>query len=154
MFYPLNYRALCIGYRYNFLFLFTINLNFTIFAPVWKNIRLGNDKSKQLVENLRSQVDQAIRSKNVKVGHEILEQINTLFIQLTMMYQCMGLIDNYNRTFSSHPWRDAGRARQLINRGLEIINNNPTTEALLPIARGILDLLPDEEAANAGGLLR
>ena len=42
MFYPLNYRALCIGYRYNFLFLFTINLNFTIFAPVWKNIRLGN----------------------------------------------------------------------------------------------------------------
>ena len=115
---------------------------------------LGNDKSKQLVENLRSQVDQAIRSKNVKVGHEILEQINTLFIQLTMMYQCMGLIDNYNRTFSSHPWRDAGRARQLINRGLEIINNNPTTEALLPIARGILDLLPDEEAANAGGLLR
>ena len=44
----------------------------------------------QLVENLRLQVDQAIRSKNVKVGHEILEQINTLFIQLTMMYQCIG----------------------------------------------------------------
>lgn len=115
---------------------------------------LGNDKSKQLVENLRSQVDQAIRSKNVKVGHEILEQINTLFFQLTMMYQCIGLIDSYNKTFSSRPWRDAVRARQLINRGLEIINNNPSTEALLPIARGILGLLPDEEATNAGGLLR
>lgn len=116
--------------------------------------QLGNDKSRQLVENLRSQVDQAIRSKNVKVGHEILEQIKTLFFQLTMMYQCMGLIDEYNKTFSSHPWKDASRARQLINRGLEIINNNPSTEALLPIAKGILDLLPDEEAANAGGLLR
>ncbi len=32
MFYPLNYRALCNNYRYNFLFLFTINLNFTTFA--------------------------------------------------------------------------------------------------------------------------
>ena len=116
--------------------------------------KLGNDKSQQLVENLRLQVDKAIRSKNVKIGHEILEQINTLFIQLTMMYQCIGLIDNYNRTFSFHHWKDASRARQLINRGLEVINNNPSTEALLPIARGILELLPDEEAANAGGLLR
>ena len=116
--------------------------------------KFGNDKSRQLVETLRSQVDQAIRSKNVKVGHEILEQINTLFVQLTMMYQCILLIEKYNRTFSSHPWRDAGRARQLINRGLEIINDNPSTEALLPIAKGILGLLPDEEAANAGGLLR
>ncbi len=41
LFYPLNYRALCNNYRYNFLFLFTINLNFTTFAIVWKNIRLG-----------------------------------------------------------------------------------------------------------------
>lgn len=40
MFYPLNYRALCNSYRYNFLFLFTINLNFTTFAIVWKNIRI------------------------------------------------------------------------------------------------------------------
>nr|WP_289191392.1 carboxypeptidase-like regulatory domain-containing protein [Bacteroides acidifaciens] len=39
LFYPLNYRALCNNYRYNFLFLFTINLNFTTFAIVWKNIR-------------------------------------------------------------------------------------------------------------------
>lgn len=116
--------------------------------------KLGNDKSRQLVETLRSQVDQTIRSKNIKVAYEILKQINTLFIQLTMMYQCMGLIDRYNKTFSSHSWKDSGRARMLINRGLEIINNNPSTEALLPIARGILELLPDEEGANAGGLLR
>ena len=46
MFYPLNYRALCNSYRYNFLFLFTINLNFTTFALVWKNIRLGNMRVK------------------------------------------------------------------------------------------------------------
>lgn len=115
---------------------------------------LGNNKSHQIVENLRSQVDQAIRTKNVKIGREILEQINTLFFQLTMVYQCIGLINNYNKTFYSQPWKDAGRARQLINNGLEIINNNPSTEALLPIARSILELLPDEESAKSGGLLR
>lgn len=115
---------------------------------------LGNGKSQQLVEHLRSQVDQVIRTKNVKVGYEVLEQIKTLFFQLTMMYQCMGLIERYNQTFSSHSWKDTGRARQLINRGLEIINSNPSRETLLPIAKGILSLLPDEEAANAGGLLK
>ncbi len=116
--------------------------------------QLGNDKTQHLVENLRSQVDKTIRSRNVKVGYDVLEQINSLFFQLTMVYQCIGLIDNYNKTFASHQWKDASRARQLINRGMEIINNNPTTETLLPIAKGILDLLPDGEAASAGGLLK
>lgn len=116
--------------------------------------QLGNEKTQHLVENLRSQVDKTIRSRNVKVGYDVLEQINSLFFQLTMVYQCIGLIDDYNKTFASHQWKDASRARQLINRGMEIINNNPTTETLLPIAKGILDLLPDGEAANAGGLLK
>ena len=116
--------------------------------------QLGNEKTQHLVENLRSQVDKTIRSRNVKVGYDVLEQINSLFFQLTIVYQCIGLIDNYNKTFASHQWKDASRARQLINRGMEIINNNPTTETLLPIAKGILDLLPDGEAANAGGLLK
>lgn len=116
--------------------------------------QLGNEKTQHLVENLRSQVDKTIRSRNVKVGYDVLEQINSLFFQLTMVYQCIGLIDNYNKTFASHQWKDASRARQLINRGMEIINNNPTTETLLAIAKGILDLLPDGETANAGGLLK
>lgn len=115
---------------------------------------LGNEKSQQLVTHLRSQVDQAIRTKNVKVGREILDQIKSLFVQLTMMYQCMGVIKHYNDTFSSHPWKDSSRARQLINQGLEIMNNNPSTEALLPIARSLLELLPDHGGANAGGLLK
>ncbi len=115
--------------------------------------KLGNEKSRQMVEHLRGQVDQAIRSKDVKVSRGVLDQINSLFFQLTMMYQCMGLIQRYDNTFSAHPWKDASRARQLINRGLEIMNNNPSTEALLPIARGILDLLPDSERTDTGGLL-
>lgn len=115
---------------------------------------LGNNKSYQLVQNLRMQVDQVIRTKDVRTGREVLEQIKNLFFQLTMLYQCMDLIDYYNNTFSSHPWKDANRARQLIKRGLEIMNDNPTTESLLPVARGILDLLPKEDRGDAGGLLK
>lgn len=116
--------------------------------------KFGDDKSRRTVEQLRSQTDQAIRAKNVMAGREVLEQIERQYFQLTMVFQCIGLIENCNRTFSSHPWKDAGRAWQLINRGLKIISDNPSAESLLPIAQGIVELLPDSERPNAGGLLQ
>ena len=53
---------------------------------------LGNDKTLQIVNQLRHQTDQVIHSKDVKMGREILEQINALFVHLTLLYQCMGFI--------------------------------------------------------------
>ena len=88
------------------------------------------------------------------MGHEVLEQINTLFVQLTLLYQCMGFIEHYNGRFSSVRWTDSDRARQLLNQGLEAINNNPTVDVLHPIVRGLIDLIPDEEKEDAGGMLR
>lgn len=37
---------------------------------------------------------------------------------------------------------------------MEQINNNPTTEGLRQIAAELLGLMPKEDAANAGGLLK
>lgn len=115
---------------------------------------LGDENTARLVNQLRLQTDQVIRSKNVSVGREILEQINSLFIHLTLVYQCMGLIRSCHERFGTICWKDGSRARQLLNRGLEEINNQPTVEKLHPIACGLINLMPDDEAANAGGMLR
>ena len=115
---------------------------------------LGNDKTLQIVNQLRHQTDQVIHSKDVKMGREVLEQINSLFVHLTLLYQCMGLIERYNARFGSIRWKDSARARQLINRGLDAINNNPTVDVLHPIVRGLIDLMPDDEKESAGGMLR
>ncbi|MDY3885306.1 MAG: Hsp70 family protein, partial [Porphyromonas somerae] len=115
---------------------------------------LGNDKTIQIVNQLRHQTDQVIRNKDVKMGREVLEQINALFVQLTLLYQCMGFIEHYNGRFGSVRWTDSDRARQLLNRGLEAINNNPTVDVLHPIVRGLIDLIPDDEKEDAGGMLR
>lgn len=115
---------------------------------------LGDEKTRQVVNQLRTQTDQVIRSKDIRMGHEILEQINRLFVQLTLVYQCMGLIQDCQHRFTVIRWKDSSRARQLINRELEEINNQPTVENLLPIAREIINLMPAEEASNAGGLLK
>lgn len=115
---------------------------------------LGNEKTAQLVEQLRSQVDQVIRDKNVSMGHEVLEQITNLFVHLTLVYQCMGLIRNCHERFGTIRWKDSTRARQLINRGLEEINNQPTVEKLHPIACGLIELMSEDEVANRESLLR
>lgn len=114
---------------------------------------LGNDKSHQLVNQVRTQTDQVIRSKNVLMGREVLEQIKSLFFQLTMIYQCMGLIRHCNNNFGRFRWTDANRARQLVNQGMAIMANQPTVEQLQPIAAQIVGLMPDDEAANTGGFL-
>lgn len=115
---------------------------------------LGNNQTAQLVEQLRVQTDKVIREKDAKIGREILEQIGSLFIHLTLVYQCMGLIQDCHRRFGDIRWKDSSRARQLVNKGLEEMNGQPTVEKLHPIACGLIDLMPDDEAANAGGLLK
>lgn len=115
---------------------------------------LGNDKSAQMVNQLRTQTDNAIRSKDEQIGRQVLEQVHSLFFQLTMLYQCMGIIRYCNERFTSMHWKDSSRARQLVNRGMEQINNNPTTEGLRQITAELLGLMPKEDADNVGGLLK
>ncbi len=115
---------------------------------------LGNDNTKHEVEELHNYVDRAIRSKDVKAGREVLEQVKSLYFHLTMVYQCMGFIRHYDRTFSQQKWSDPQRARQLVNNGLNIINDNPSVEKLRPIVLSLFDLLPDHGGPDAGGLTR
>ena len=112
---------------------------------------LGNERSAQLVDQLSTQTDNAIRSKNVLVGREVLEQVTRLFFELTILFQCMGFIRYCNERFASLHWKDSLRARQLVNRGMEQINNNPTTEGLRSIAAELSELRLPEEDGTAGG---
>lgn len=112
---------------------------------------LGNERSAQLVDQLRTETDNAIRSKNVQVGREVLEQVTRLFFELTILFQCMGFIRYCNERFASLHWKDSLRARQLVNRGMEQINNNPTTEGLGSIAAELSELRHPEEDGTAEG---
>lgn len=107
------------------------------------NNDLGDDKTTQAVNSLRSQVDAVIRKKDVKMGREIKEVIISLYMHLTMIYQCRYVIQDANRDFDSINWKDRSRARQLINQGLSEINNQPTVDSLRPIAVAIIELMPE-----------
>ncbi len=114
------------------------------------NADFGNSKTKQTVDALRTQIDEVIRKQDVKMACELIEIVNHLFVQLTMVYQCRFLIEDMNRDFNTIQWKERNRARTLINQGLAEINNQPTREKLQPIAIALLELLPEGEKSRRG----
>ncbi len=114
----------------------------------------GNEKSHAMVNQLRTQTDQVIRSKDLQMGREILEQIKGLFVSLNLIEILIVHILQWHEDFNDIHWTDSSRARQLINQAMNIIGDNPSVDKLRPIAIQIYELLPDGEKANAGGLLQ
>ncbi len=114
----------------------------------------GNEKSHAVVNQLRTQTDQVIRSKDLQMGREILEQIKGLFVSLNLIEILIVHILQWHEDFNDIHWTDSSRARQLINQAMNIIRDNPSVDKLRPIAIQIYELLPDGEKANAGGLLQ
>ena len=115
------------------------------------NAAFGDSKTTQAVNALRGQVDEVIRKQDCKMGHELIEIITHLSFQLNMVNECIAIIRGMNRDFDSIPWKDRARARQLIDKGLADINNQPTRDKLQPIARTLFELLPDDERVRRGG---
>jgi molecular chaperone DnaK len=98
-----------------------------------------------LVNQLRNQVEEVLQAKDVKLGNVLLEEIHSLFFELTFIYQIIGMIRNFDTNFGDYHWKDSSRARQLINNGLGKITQNPDVEDLRQIVISLYDLLPDDE---------
>jgi molecular chaperone DnaK len=108
------------------------------------NNDLGNEKTTQIVNQFRTQLDEVIRAKDVKLGNVLLEEISGFFVQLTLIYQLVGFIRQHNDNFNSYNWKDSGRARTLLNKGLQVISEKPTTEELHPIVIAVIDCMVDD----------
>jgi heat shock protein hsp70 len=106
---------------------------------------LGNEQTAKAVNELRRQLDEVLRAKDEKLGHTLLEEIEGLFVQLTYIYQLIGVVQHHNDNFGHYNWRNPQQARQILNEGMQIIASNPTVERLYPIVKRIFDLLPDDQ---------
>ena len=114
----------------------------------------GNEKSHAAVNQLRAQTDQVINSKNIQMGRDVLVQIKKLYFSLNLIDILIAIFLHWNEEFNSIQWQNPPRARQLINQGLSIIQDNPSAEKLFPIGKQVIDLLPDDEKKNMSGLLK
>jgi molecular chaperone DnaK len=117
------------------------------------NKDFGNDRSTQVVNQLRNQLEEVLKTQNIKIGKHLLSEISSLFVQLTLVYQLINFIRQHNQNFGSYHWIDSNRARQLLNEGLQQIGENPTTEDLHPIVIDLIKLLPETEKPSGDGNL-
>ena len=83
----------------------------------------------------------AIRKQDVQMGRQVLDEINSVFVGVTLIYQLVGFVRHHSTNFGQYKWKDAGRARQLLNQGLDIINNDPSVESLHPLVCAVIDLM-------------
>jgi molecular chaperone DnaK len=74
-----------------------------------------------------------------------LDEINTYYVSLTLIYQLINFIRHYDEDFNSYNWSDSKKARTLVNQGQQIISNNPNVQELHPLVISLFDLLPDDE---------
>ncbi len=109
------------------------------------NKDLGNDHSEQVVNQLRNQLEEVLKSQDIRLGKALADEIHSVFFQLTMVYQLIGFIRHHNQHFASYHWKDSHRARQLLNEGLQQIGDNPNVDDLHPIAVSLINLLPNDE---------
>ncbi len=105
------------------------------------NTELGNEKTNRHVNEIRNQVDEVIRKRDVKTGRNLLEEIKELFVGLTFIYQLMGFVRYNSENFNSVSWTNQNRARQLINQAQSIIADNPSVSELHPVVIQIVDLI-------------
>jgi len=119
------------------------------------NKKYGDADSSKAVEQIRNQVESCLQSQDAKMGEDLLEIMHQLNFKLAEVEYYIVWIANWNRNFNTTAWKDATRARSLVNQGVAIINDAPTASKLSPIAWELVELSPEGELpAGASGLLR
>jgi len=109
------------------------------------NKDLGNDSTTKVVHQLRNQLEEVLRTQNIKLGKALAEEIHSVFFQMTLIYQLINFIRQHNQNFGSFHWKDGNKARQLLNEGLQQIGESPNSEDLHPIVVELINLLPNDE---------
>ena len=101
------------------------------FKKVEGNVEEINDSAvKEAIAQLKEQIPQVIKEKNVKVAKELIEQISA--IDFALYDAAMGaqleiqILKEFKDDFSIHEWSDANKAKMLINQGLTIAATTPT----------------------------
>lgn len=116
------------------------------------NDEQGTNETTKIVDELRNQVDDVIRKKNVEMAHELTDTIIGLYVHMDMIRQAGFQIIHMDREFNSIQWKDRVRARNLIDQGLSELNNQPTADKLRSIVVALFELKPNRPTGSNTGI--
>jgi len=103
----------------------------------------------------KNHIESIIKDKDVQLANETTENIRSLMRTLVETFREEGekekdYINYIDENFSRLPWRDANKARQLVNQAISKINNNGSQSQLEQLCIQI-DGLRDRTNPNQPG---
>lgn len=114
------------------------------------NKKKGNEQTTKMVNDIKPNVEQAIRDKDKKHTPALIEMINQLGFELERLEHLIGFILFHDRDFDSIRWRDRQAARNAIERGKSIIYETPSVSSLQHIVNDIYDNAGYGEGGDEG----
>jgi molecular chaperone DnaK len=119
------------------------------------NGKFGNDKTTQQVEEVRKRVDTVIRNQDISMAKDLLDVMHALNFQIARIEYFQVWIAGWCRDVDTISWKNATQARQLLERGMQLVMSNASADQLEPIVGQIIRLLPNNAIpAGASGLLK
>jgi len=120
-----------------------------------EKIKFNNDDDifnmKQIeahLEEYRKKVELIIKEKNIKEAKELTREIRHLDFELrnaiTDNAMDVQFLRDINDTFGSYHWKDASKARQLLNQGMQMATNG-NTSGIRSILVQLIGLMPNDE---------
>jgi len=113
------------------------------------NKQFGDDKTSAIVGQFKDQIPEIIKEKNVKVARELIDHMRQL--DFALVDQGLGvqmdimILKQLNDEFDILEWKDRNRARMILDRGLQMVANNPTKQSLRSVIIELYKLLPDAQ---------
>lgn len=100
------------------------------------------------IEEYRTKIEHIIKEKNIKEAKELIQDIGQLDFELrnavTGNAMDVQFLQHFNDGFNSFHWKDANKARQLLNQGMQMVTNG-NTSGVRSILQQLIGLLPDSE---------
>lgn len=109
---------------------------------------LNMDNVNAQLQNIKQNVEHVLKERNRGAAKELTSEIRGLDYNLrnavTGNAMDIEYLRHLNDTFSSYNWKNAIQAKQLINQGIQIINEGRTS-AIRPILVKIIELMHDDD---------
>lgn len=103
------------------------------------NKKKGNEQTTKMVNDIKPNVEQAIRDKDKKHTPGLIEMINTLGFELERLEHLIGFILMLDRDFNNINWRNKQSARNAIENSKSIIYDTPNISSLQPIVNDLFE---------------
>jgi len=118
------------------------------------NGNLNIRKFESHLEEYRKKVEHIIKEKNIREAKELTVEITQLSIYLINEVTGNAIDVQFlyyiNDNFSSFHWKNANKARQLVNQGLQMATNG-NTSGIRNIIIQIIGLMPENERPDPEG---